>query len=248
MQTAFKNIENLYSPDGYKALKGSSVTVIGLGGVGSWSVETLVRSGIGTINLVDLDDICVSNINRQIQAHTESIGQAKVVELKKRCELINPEVQINIIEDFYTKSSSQVIFDLKADFIIDAIDSVMSKAHLLSECRKRSIKVITTGAAGGKVDPTQIKLVDLNRSYNDKLLLQVRRDLKKYYGFPKYEKKLFHIPCLFSPEELIYPEGTCETEKKNLSCTQGLGSSMAVTATFGIFAANFVINSMANES
>lgn len=246
-KAAFTNIENLYSKSSYEKLKVSSVMVIGLGGVGSWSVETLARTGVGEITLVDLDDICVSNINRQIHAHTESIGKSKAFELAKRCELINPEIKINIVEDFYSKSSSDRILDIKTDFIIDAIDSTLQKSHLLSEAKRRDIKIITTGGAGGKLNPSLIQICDINRSFNDKLLMIVRKDLKKHYGFPKYERKLYYIPCVFSPEEITYPQDMCEMTKKNLTCDQGLGSSMAVTATFGIFAANYVIAQIANH-
>lgn len=233
---AFQGIADLYGEDKLKLFMRSSVMVVGLGGVGSWAVESLARTGVGKLILVDLDDICVSNINRQIHATTKNLGKLKALELKERIRLINPSAEVIVVEDFFSAQNADDILALACDYIIDAIDSVKSKALLVAKAREKNIPIIVTGGTAGKKDPSQIRFSDLNRSYNCKLLMQVRKRLKKEYGFTRFEKKKFHIPCLFSPEEQIMPLKSYDGSTKT-NCQNGIGSVVHVTASFGFMAA-----------
>lgn len=224
--------------------------VVGIGGVGSWAAEALARSGVGRITLVDLDDICVTNINRQIHATHSTIGASKVQEMKKRIHTINPQANVTCVEDFFSRSTMEEILSLPTDYVIDAIDSVKSKCLLISECKRRSIPLVVTGGAGGKANPSFIKEADLNRSYNCNLLSQVRKKLKNEYGFSRDKKRTYKIPCIFSPEHQSQDASTpCELKDaqgapKRLNCNTGFGSSVFVTGTFGFMAAAKVINDL----
>ncbi|MEX1099559.1 MAG: tRNA threonylcarbamoyladenosine dehydratase [Bacteriovoracaceae bacterium] len=249
--SAFQGVERLYNENGLKKLARSHVMIIGLGGVGSWAAEALIRSGVGKLSLVDLDDICVSNINRQIHASTSSLGNMKVLEMKKRLIDINPRAEINAIEDFFSAGSMDEILNCHCDYIIDAIDGVKSKALLISECLKRKIPLVTTGGAGGKKNPALVQEADLNRSFNCRLLAQTRKKLKTEYKFSRDKKKRYNVPCIFSPEQQIFPEPlACAAgeEIKNLNCQNGFGSSVMVTAVFGLNAAAKVVNDLTERS
>ena len=246
-KSPFQGVERLYSEAGMTALSNAHVMVIGIGGVGSWSAEALARSGVGQITLVDLDDICVSNINRQIHATDKTIGQMKVHQMSERIKAINPNAIVNGIEDFFSASSMDEILTIKCDYIIDAIDSVKSKALLIAECQKRGLKLVVTGGAGGKIDPSLIQEADLNRSFNCRLLAQVRKRLKVDYGFSRNKKRKYDIPCIFSPEPQIIPPDSCGVVARpnNINCENGFGSSVFITGIFGFLAASRVINELA---
>lgn len=139
----------------------SHVCVIGVGGVGVWAAEALARSGIGAITLIDMDDICVTNTNRQLHALKSTVGLPKVDVMKERILAINPECTVNVIDDFITVDNVAEYLSLGFDYVIDAIDSVRPKAALLAYCRRFKIPVVTTGGAGGQIDPTQIQVTDL---------------------------------------------------------------------------------------
>lgn len=242
----FQAVERIYGDNAIALLNQKNILIIGLGGVGSWALETIVRSGIGKVTIVDLDEVCISNTNRQLQALSSTIGMSKVSVLKSRARDINPDCHINAIEDFYTPTNSNEILKDKFDYIIDCIDSVQSKAHLIFTARELKLPIISVGGAGGKKDFSQIRIDDLNRSYNDKLLMQLRKKLKKDYGFTKFSKKKFNIPCIFSPEDVIIQETNVQNFKGR-NCQNSLGSLMHVTAIFGIKAAGYVINSFFND-
>lgn len=244
----FQGIQRLYGNSGLDKLSRSNVMIIGIGGVGSWAAEALARSGVGRLTLVDLDDICVSNINRQIHANFDTVGALKTEEMKKRILAINPNIEIHCIEDFFSASTMEDILSIPCDYIIDAIDSVKSKALLISECKKREIPLIVTGGAGGKINPALIEEADLNRSYNCSLLMQVRKKLKVEYGFPRDKKKKFKIHCVFSPEEQIFPKDAACEDIKSLNCQNGFGSSVFVTGAFGFRAAAKVINELTEKA
>lgn len=240
----FDGVARIYSNEDYQTLKKSHIAVVGIGGVGSWASESLVRSGVGEITIVDLDDICVSNTNRQIHAHDGNYGKLKVHAMKERLLNINPNLKINCVEDYFSESNKDEIFKYKFDYVIDCIDSMRSKCILISECYKRDIKVFTTGGAGGKFDPRHVRIRDLNRSHNDKLLLLVRTNLKRFYNFPK-TKALYGIHCVFSPEFKTLPDQVCEA--KSLNCQNGYGSLSHITGIFGLMAAGFVVNDLLNK-
>lgn len=250
----FGGLIRLYGKSAFEKLHNSHICVIGLGGVGSWTCEALARSGVGSLTLVDLDDICVTNFNRQIHATDESVGRSKIEEMRARILSINPHCSVNLIHHFYTIKNADKILSTEYSYIVDAIDELEPKTHLLAECKKREINVISCGGSGGMVDATQYQFADLARVFGDSLLKKVRDGLRSDYGFPHgtaKKVKKFHIPCLFSPEEPRFPtpEGEITFTRKimdhgKMNCNTGFGSSTHMTATAGLLAAQFCINSI----
>ena len=245
IKNRFDGVKRIYTEPSFNILNKSHVAIFGIGGVGSWACESLARSGVGEITLVDLDDICISNTNRQIHALDGNYGQLKVHVMKERILAINPECKVHAIEDFFSESTMDEILTEDFDYVIDAIDSMKSKCILISECRNRNIKIITTGGAGGKFDATHIRIGDLSKCFNDGLLGTVKNNLKRFYRFPKHTNIKFHVPCVFSPEFRTDPK---ETIKSNtLNCQNGYGSLTHITGTFGFMAAGYVINDLLNK-
>lgn len=241
----FGGIGRLYTPEGLAKLRQSHICVIGIGGVGSWAVEALARSGIGKITMIDMDDICVTNINRQIHAMTGTIAQLKTEAMKERIERINPECVIEIIDDFITPENIPEYLNRGYDYVIDAIDSVKTKAALIAYCKRNKIKMVTTGGAGGQTDPTQIQITDLSKTIQDPLASKVRSLLRKEYNFSQNPKRKFGIDCVFSTQPLIFPkmgEG-CEVSA-TMNCANGFGAVTMVTATFSFFAVSRVVDKL----
>ncbi|QLB16765.1 tRNA cyclic N6-threonylcarbamoyladenosine(37) synthase TcdA [Mannheimia varigena] len=241
----FGGIGRLYTPEGLEKLRHSHICVIGIGGVGSWSVEALARSGIGKITMIDMDDICVTNINRQIHAMSGTVAQLKTEAMKARIQLINPECAVEIIDDFITPENIPDYLNRGYDYVIDAIDSVKTKAALIAYCKRHKIKLITTGGAGGQTDPTQIQITDLSKTIQDPLASKVRSLLRKEYNFSQNTKRKFGVDCVFSTQPLIFPkmgEG-CEVSA-TMNCANGFGAVTMVTATFGFFAVSRVIDKL----
>ncbi|WP_294089962.1 tRNA cyclic N6-threonylcarbamoyladenosine(37) synthase TcdA [uncultured Actinobacillus sp.] len=241
----FGGIGRLYTPEGLAILRRSHICVIGIGGVGSWAVEALARSGIGKITMIDMDDICVTNINRQIHAMSGTVAQLKTEAMKERIEKINPECQIEIIDDFITPENIPEYLNRGYDYVIDAIDSVRTKAALIAYCKRHKIKLITTGGAGGQTDPTQIQITDLSKTIQDPLASKVRSLLRKEYNFSQNPKRKFGVDCVFSTQPLIFPKmgDGCEISA-TMNCANGFGAVTMVTATFGFFAVSRVIDKL----
>ncbi len=244
----FRRVNLLYGKNFTEWLESKTVMVIGIGGVGSWSCESLIRSGIKNLVLVDLDEVCVSNFNRQIHTLDSNIGQSKTQAMKTRLESLRPDCNITLIEDFYTLTTSDKILDLEPDWIIDAIDSLSPKCMLISESKKRDINLVVTGGAGGKKDPNCIQTADLNFSFNDGLLMRARKKLRREYGFPK-EKTNYNIDCVFSKEKSIIenPKEDSQNKKRIINCHNSLGTASFITGQFGLMAASVVINRLAQE-
>ena len=248
----FGGIARLYGNHALQRFHDSHVCVIGIGGVGSWAAEALARSGIGQITLIDMDDICVTNTNRQIHALQGNVGKQKIDVMAERIRLINPHCQIQCIDDFITEENISEYINSAFDFVVDAIDSLQAKVALLNYCKRQKIKVITTGGAGGQKDPTQIQIADLSKTTQDPLAAKVRADLRRKFGFPRDPKKKFSIPCVFSTEQLTYPDGeggVCQAKANSdgnmkMDCASGFGATTVVTATFGFVAASFVLNKL----
>ena len=241
----FGGIGRLYTPEGLAKLRQSHVCVIGIGGVGSWAVEALARTGIGKITMIDIDDICVTNINRQIHAMTGTVAQLKTEAMKERVERINPECVVEIIDDFITPENIPEYLNLGYDYVLDAIDSVRTKAALIAYCKRNKIKLITTGGAGGQTDPSQIQIADLSKTIQDPLAARVRSLLRKEYNFSQNPKRKFGIDCVFSTQPLIFPkmgEG-CEVSA-TMNCANGFGAVTMVTATFGFFAVSRLVDKL----
>jgi len=246
--TRFGGVGRLVSEEGLERLRRSHVCVVGIGGVGSWVVEALARSGMGAITLIDLDDICVSNINRQIHALDAQVGRTKVSVMAERIHGIHPACDVRPEPTFYTEANAATLLDQRYDCVVDAIDRGKLKAHLIASCRRLGLPVITSGGSGGRRDPTRVRVADLSRTYNDTLLHQVRRMLRQRHGFPKGRKRKFGVPCIFSEEPPIFPggDGSVRTTKEEgaglrLNCEDGFGTAVFVTGTFGFVAASAVV-------
>ena len=252
----FAGIGRLYGADALPRLVESHVMVVGIGGVGSWAAEALARSGIGRISLVDLDDICVTNINRQLHAVTSSVGQMKTEAIAQRILDINPECQVVCHETFLTNNNLSDLLDDRPTYVLDCIDSVKNKAALIAYCKRQKIRIITTGAAGGQIDPTQIQIADLNKTVNDPLARKVRSILRRDYGFSRNVSRNYSVPCVFSLEQLKYPQAdgsVCQTkqfdgESTRLDCNSGFGSVTMVTASFGFTAAARIVERIARDA
>lgn len=270
----FGGIARLYGAAGLARFRAAHVCVIGVGGVGSWAVEALARSAIGHITMIDLDHLAESNVNRQIHALTDTLGMAKVAALAQRIQQINPDCQIEQIEDFLTADNLETLVgNRRYDFIIDAIDNVRAKTALIAYCRLHQQPLVTIGGAGGQIDPTRIEVRDLCRTEQEPLLAKVRKRLRAEHGFPRGAKNKFGIDAVFSTEPLRLPElqeknieeeGDSDNSAANsaglggesmnaasaaitgLNCA-GFGSAVVVTAAFGLVAAAHVLRLLAKD-
>lgn len=252
----FGGLARLYGREALEQFHRSHVAVIGIGGVGSWAVEALARSGIGRLTLIDLDDICITNTNRQIHAVTGQLGRLKVEAMADRARVINPEITVDVVPEFLTTSNVGSLLSRSFHCVLDAIDNVPNKCLLLAECRKRDLPVVTTGGAGGRRDPTQIRAADLSRVTHDALIKQVRKTLRQNHGFPIDPKASLNIRCVFSTETVTFPwsNGTvCEhretsDESLRLDCNSGYGTATFLTGAFGFAAAGVVLDRLLQQS
>lgn len=241
----FGGITRLYGREGLERLAAAHVAVVGIGGVGSWAAEALARSGVGEISLFDLDDVCITNTNRQIHALDGAVGRPKVEVMAERIRAINPACRVHAVADFVTRDTMAKYITEQLDAVIDCIDSVTAKTALIAWCKRRKIQIVTTGGAGGQIDPTQIRIADLNKTFNDPLVAKVRSLLRRDYGFSRTPGRTYGVPCVFSTEQLRYPKpdgSVCQAkgfvgEGVKLDCAGGFGAVMMVTATFGMAAA-----------
>ncbi|WP_250656375.1 tRNA cyclic N6-threonylcarbamoyladenosine(37) synthase TcdA [Alkalimarinus coralli] len=251
----FGGTQRLYGLDAVEKLRQAHVGVIGIGGVGSWAAEALARSAIGKITLFDMDDICVSNVNRQIHALDGEIGRLKVDAMADRIRAINPTVECQAVMSFVTEKNLHTLLDNQFDYIIEATDSVKAKAAIIAYCKRNKIRIVSSGGAGGQIDPSQIQIADLSRTIQDPLLAKVRNLLRRNYNFSRNAKRKFGVECVYSTEQLVYPgdEGQVCHQKPSsdgpvkLDCATGFGASTCVTATFGLFAASRVLNKLAKS-
>jgi tRNA threonylcarbamoyladenosine dehydratase len=247
----FDGVQRIYGM-GMARLESAHVCVVGLGGVGSWAVEALARSGVGTLTMADPDAVCVSNVNRQIQALDPHIGRLKVDVLAERIQAIAPECRVHRVAQFINEETMPSLLAAGFDYVIDAIDGVMPKAGLIAGCRRAGIPVISCGGSGGKSDPAAIRVVDLAQTYNDRLLAFVRKKLRHVFQFPATGP--FSVPCVFSPEPVACPLSCTPPPSDNpllaeagsrLNCDGRLGALTFVTGTFGFRAAAEVVHSLA---
>lgn len=249
----FGGIARLYGERALERFRAAHVCVIGVGGVGSWVVEALARSAIGHLTLIDLDNVAESNINRQIQALSSTVGMAKIEALKQRIAQINPFCQVTLVEDFIDPENiPAMIADKNFDYVVDAIDSVKPKAALIAWCSANKMPLVVVGGAGGQIDPTKVEIRDLARTEQEPLLKKVRKILRAQYGFARGEKQKYHIDAVFSMEPLRYPDAgdACAVDPNSitgLNCA-GFGSSMVVTATFGMVTAGQVLRRLAEAA
>lgn len=238
----------------------SHVMVIGLGGVGSWAAESLARSGVGELTLVDFDEICVTNFNRQLHALQGFVGRKKAEVMAERLRKVNPQARVHAVDRFYNFESSAEIFARRPDYVIDAIDHVTSKCFLLNLCKKEGIPVVCSTGSGGRMDPTQIRIADLGDTEIDPLARAIRRILRQQYGFP--EAGPFGIPAVYSqepaqaPEELTYDQGkgfrcVCpQGDNPYFNCDNRnliMGNASFVTGAFGLACASAAVRGLLAE-
>ena len=249
----FGGIGRLYGKDGLDRMRRAHVCVVGLGGVGSWAVEALARSGLGALTLVDLDDVCISNVNRQLHALDGELGRPKVEVMARRVRAINPDCVVHPLQAFFLKSNADEILQTRFDYVLDAFDSPSRKCVLIALCRERGIPVITSGAAAGRRDPTAVEVIDLAFSSHDRLLQYVRKLLRTRHGFPR-GKNPFGIECVLSREPAVYPAGdgqVCaaprEEQDLRIDCNTGFGTASFVTGTFGFAAAARIVQGIAGR-
>ena len=238
----FGGVARLYGAGGLQRLLQASVCVVGLGGVGSWAAEALARSAVGQLTLVDLDDVCVSNVNRQLQALDGAIGRPKVNVMAERIHAIHPACRVRAVAEFFTESTAEEILESRFDFVVDAIDQVANKCLLIARCRQRGIPIVSAGGAGGRRNPAAIRVADLAQTSRDALLQQVRKRLRDEHGFARDPKAPFGVPCVFSTEPPEPPAGGCPGR---VTCDNGYGTASFVTGTFGLVAASCVVAKIA---
>lgn len=254
----FGGIDRLYGRGSLDILRARHVCVVGIGGVGSWAAEALVRSGLGEITLIDLDDVCASNTNRQIQAVTENFGLLKVEVMARRLLSINPDLVCHADVDFVTASNVAQKLDQHFHFVLDATDKVKHKTAMIVHCKRNKIPLYVVGGAGGQTDPTRIRHADLTRTEQDPLLALVRKKLRQNHGYTSNPKRRFGVECVYSDEPLVFPQpdgSVCaqrppldEDGSVRLDCAGGFGASTCVTASFGLVAASRIIRRLLDKA
>ncbi len=253
-EVRFGGLRRLFAADGLERLRRAHVCVVGLGGVGSWAAEALARSGIGALTMVDLDDVCVSNVSRQLHALSGEIGRPKVEVMARRIRDINPECAVHARHAFFTAANAGDILRTRFDYVLDAVDRPAKKCLLIASCRDQAIPVLVVGGAGGRRDPTALKVADLAFSSHDRLLVQVRSELRSEFGFPRGDIP-FGVDCVYSPEPVVYPltDGAVGARPDSgaslrLDCESGYGTACFVTGTFGFVAAGHIVQRIAGTT
>jgi tRNA A37 threonylcarbamoyladenosine dehydratase len=245
----FSGISRLYGSNGLRNFSSSHVIVVGIGGVGSWAVEALARSGVGQLTLYDLDHVAESNVNRQLPALEEEFGRPKVSVMAERIDGINPQCRVVAVEDFIHQENLSQLVEAGADFILDCVDSYRIKAAMIATCRRNRLPIITLGGAGGQTDPTRVRIADLSRTEQDPLLSKTRKLLRREYGFPSNPKRRFEVPAVYSNEQQRNPTlastNRLAAGDGSLNCA-GYGSVMTVTASFGLAAVAYVLDKLSS--
>jgi len=253
-QQRFGGMGRLFGREGMERLRRAHVAVIGVGGVGSWTVEALARSGIGRITLIDMDDVCLTNTNRQLPALQNTLGRPKVDVLAERARLIHPDCEVHPVPEFLTAGNVERLLAGPCDYVVDAVDRAATKALIIAHSRARALPVLTVGGAGGRSDATAVRCADLSRSGGDDLLRLVRRELRRAHGFPAGDAGPFGVPCVYSAEPQVYPwsDGICRSEPEaggslKMDCASGFGAATFVTGVFGFAAAGEVVRRLAAD-
>lgn len=236
----FSGVAKIYGDDSFHHYENSHVMVIGIGGVGSWAVEALARTGIGELTLVDMDVVAASNINRQLPAMTATLGCEKIEIMAERCRSINPRIKINLIDDYLSPENVKEILSGNPDIILDCIDDVKAKFALMLHCRFNKIPLIVSGGAGGKLDPLKIRVADLSRTEQDPMLAKLRAQLRAK-GICKKPKEKFGITCVYSIDNPFSSADVCASA--GLRCG-GYGSAVVVTSSFAMVAVSEVLKKL----
>jgi tRNA threonylcarbamoyladenosine dehydratase len=240
----FAGIDRLYGRGALERLTTRHVAVIGIGGVGSWVVEGLARSGVGRLTLIDADEICITNSNRQLHALDGQFGRLKVEAMAERARAIHPAAEVNAVASFLTPSNLEDLLGAGFDLVIDACDAFRVKVETIAWCRRRKQPLIVVGSAGGRADPTKVQVRDLSRTEHDALLALIRKKLRQEFRFPDNPRRFFGVPAVYSLENARFPQpdggvGAARPEYGEvgrLDCEGGLGAAAHVTATFGFVA------------
>ena len=237
----FAGVEKIYGEDAFRQYEQSHVMVIGIGGVGSWAVEALARTGIAELTLIDMDVIAASNINRQLPAMSSTLGREKVEVMAERCHLINPHIKINVVDDYLTPENVKELLANTPDVVLDCIDDVKAKLALMLHCRFNKIPLIVSGGAGGKLDPLKIRVADLSKTEQDPMLAKLRSQLRAK-GICKKSKEKFGITCVYSIDNPFSSAEVCPSA--GLRCG-GYGSAVVVTSSFAMVAVSEVLKKLA---
>ncbi len=248
LERRFGGLARLYGAQGATRIRGAHVAVVGIGGVGSWAAEGLARSGVGQITLIDLDHVAESNVNRQIHALTGTLGQAKVQAMRERIALIHPGCVVHAVEDFVEPANWPGLLPAPVHAVIDACDQVAAKLAMAAWARERGACFISVGAAGGKRHAERVEVADIAEVTHDPLMAQLRYRLRRQHGAPAAGKRI-GVTAVFSRESVRLPEA-CDVPQNvdgSLGC-HGYGSSVAVTASFGLCAAGWVLDQLAKEA
>ncbi|HET7359669.1 MAG TPA: tRNA threonylcarbamoyladenosine dehydratase [Rhodanobacteraceae bacterium] len=240
----FQGIERLYGAGSVARLSAAHVAVVGIGGVGSWAAEALARSGVGRLTLIDADEVCISNTNRQLHALEGEYGRAKVAVMAARAHAINPAIRVEAVERFLTPSTLDELLGHGCDLLIDACDAFRVKVETIAWCRRRRQPLIVVGSAGGRTDPTQVRVRDLSRTEHDAMLGLVRKKLRQDFGFPRTAARYFGVPAVYSLQNVRYPQADGSVcglrppggDALKLDCGGGLGAATHVTAAFAFAA------------
>lgn len=245
----FGGLARLYGQDALQALANAHFAVIGLGGVGTWAAEALARSGVGELTLIELDDVCITNTNRQSHAMASNIGRPKNQVITQRLLDINPELIIHSVEDFIDEHNMKDVIGKQHHVVIDAMDAAHIKARLVAYCLAIKVRLVTVGSSGGKRDLRRITADDLGRAYADPMLQKIRTQLYRHHNFSRDKNRKFRVDAIYSDEQMVYPkpDGSVCMDKQflqegvKLDCAGGFGSSVMVTGTFGFMAATRAI-------
>ena len=249
----FSGLERLYGIEGAKRIRASHVVVVGVGGVGSWTVEALARSGIGRLTLIDLDHISESNINRQVHALESTIGRSKVLAMQERIGQINPDCTVFIVDDFVDPENWQEILKQaekvqgRVTAVVDACDQPKAKLAMSAWARSDDCLFIVVGAAGGKRHASRVEIDDIAFATHDPLIAGLRQRLRKDHGAPRDGKKI-GVACVFSRESVALPDASCAVAGDGSLNCNGYGSVVSVTATFGFCAAGWVMDRVASTN
>jgi tRNA threonylcarbamoyladenosine dehydratase len=239
LERRFGGLRRLYGDQGYARIRTARVAVVGLGGVGSWAVEALARNGVAALTLFDLDHVAESNINRQVQALGSTLGMAKAEALRQRVADIHPGCVVTAVEDFVAPDNWPALLPAAVDVLVDACDQVRAKATLAAWGLASGVPVVCVGAAGGKRRPERVEVVDLSATTHDPLLASLRQRLRQHHAAVRHG--VMGVRCVFSREAVAPPmDAACAADGSSsdgsLNC-HGYGSSVSVTATFGLVAA-----------
>jgi len=245
VERRFGGLRRLYGDAGYARVRAAHIAVVGLGGVGSWTAEALARSGVAALTLVDLDQVAESNINRQVQALGSTLGMAKTDALAARVADIHQGCAVAGIEEFVDEANWPGMLARHADVVVDACDDVGAKAVLAAWARAGGTPLVSVGAAGGKRAAERVEVADLADVTHDPVLAALRQRLRKQHGAPR--SGALGISCVFSREPVALPQGEACDVDGSLNC-HGYGSSVAVTATFGMVAAARALDVVASRS